>query len=61
MTSLSDLDKEIARLIALYNSLHGLNKFTADDITNDIMRQYIYLNRQSVLEQVKYLIKGIND
>lgn len=58
MNTLSDLDKEIKRLIALYESLHGLNNFTHYDITANIMRQYNYLNKEAVHEQVKYLLKG---
>lgn len=58
MNNTTNLDKEIARLIGLHTSLHGLNKVTAYDITEDIMRQYNYLNRTEVFEKVTYLLKG---
>lgn len=58
MTSTSDLEKEVKRLIKLHRDLHGENNVRAYDVTEDIMRQYNYLNRTSVYELSTNLIKG---
>lgn len=55
--SMTHLEEEVNKLITLHKSLHGTNGVEANSVSEDVLRQYPHLDRTSVLELSKHLIK----